>query len=268
MHLKAGAQPLYSALGFRHPYLVAWTDRLPGVFQGLAGLGVEESDSDDLRLDKAMLTLVTCLIAVMSFAWIGIYLAIGLPRSAAIPAVYPCAPDQPGLETARMVLRPLGLGDVDQLIELDSDPEVMTYLTGGKRSTRAEVTLAVQRALGYRWFATSRDSDEFVGWFGLWDRGRGEEVNRELGYRLARAWWGHGLATEGGRALIGHAFTNLNAHLVWAQTMAANVQSRRVMERLGLSYARTVHLDFDVPIPGTEQGEVIYELCRDDWCAT
>ena len=88
VHLKAGAQPLYSALGFRHPYLVAWTDRLPGVFQGLAGLGVEESDSDDLRLDKAMLTLVTCLIAVMSFAWIGIYLAIGLPRSAAIPAVY------------------------------------------------------------------------------------------------------------------------------------------------------------------------------------
>ena len=50
--------------------------------------------------------------------------------------------------------------------------------------------------------------------------------------------------------------------------MAANVQSRRVMERLGLSYARTVHLDFDVPIPGTEQGEVIYELRRDDWCAT
>jgi class 3 adenylate cyclase len=67
---------------------VAWTDRLPGVFQRLAGLGVDADDPEDVRLDKGMLTLVASLIAVMSFAWIGIYLAIGLPESAAIPFVY------------------------------------------------------------------------------------------------------------------------------------------------------------------------------------
>ena len=67
---------------------MVWTDRLPGSFQRLAGLGVDPGDPEDVRLDKAMLTLVASLIAVMSFAWIGIYLAIGLAESAAIPFVY------------------------------------------------------------------------------------------------------------------------------------------------------------------------------------
>jgi adenylate cyclase len=67
---------------------VVWTDRLPIELQRLASLGADAGDPEDLRLDKAMLTIVTSLIAVMSFAWIAIYLAIGLPWSAAIPFVY------------------------------------------------------------------------------------------------------------------------------------------------------------------------------------
>ena len=70
------------------PGAVFWTDRLPVVFQRLAGLGADAEDSDEVRLDKAMVALVTSGIAVMAFAWIAIYLAIGLPRSAAIPFVY------------------------------------------------------------------------------------------------------------------------------------------------------------------------------------
>jgi len=67
---------------------VSWTDRLPVVIQRLAGLGVDAEDPEEVRLDKAMLTLVASLLAVMAFAWIGIYLAIGLPWSAAIPFAY------------------------------------------------------------------------------------------------------------------------------------------------------------------------------------
>jgi adenylate cyclase len=67
---------------------VSWTDRLPAGLQRLAAIGVDVEDDDDVRLDKGMLTLVSCLIAAMSFAWIAIYLAIGLPRSAAIPFAY------------------------------------------------------------------------------------------------------------------------------------------------------------------------------------
>jgi guanylate cyclase len=70
------------------PETVSWTDRLPVAFQRLADLGVDADDPDDVRLDKAMLTLVASLLAAMACAWIAIYLAIGLPRSAAIPFVY------------------------------------------------------------------------------------------------------------------------------------------------------------------------------------
>jgi RimJ/RimL family protein N-acetyltransferase len=47
--------------------------------------------------------------------------------------------------------------------------------------------------------------------------------------------------------------------------MAVNTASRRVMEKAGLRYARTFHLEFDDPIDGTELGEVEYELRREDW---
>jgi adenylate cyclase len=67
---------------------VVWTDRLPAGLQWLAALGVAEEDPEDVRLEKAMFTLVSCLLALMAFAWVGIYLAIGLPRSAAIPGAY------------------------------------------------------------------------------------------------------------------------------------------------------------------------------------
>ncbi len=67
---------------------MSWTDRLPSRFRQLAYIGVTDDDPEDLRLDKAMLTLVSCLIALMSFLWVGVYLALGLPWSAAIPFVY------------------------------------------------------------------------------------------------------------------------------------------------------------------------------------
>lgn len=64
---------------------MAWVERLPSGARRLAEIGVAEGDGDDLRLDKALLTLVTTLIVAMSFAWVGTYLLLGLPWSAAIP---------------------------------------------------------------------------------------------------------------------------------------------------------------------------------------
>src|SRR5439155_17559031 len=87
----------------------------------------------------------------------------------------------------------------------------------------------------------------------------------ELGYRLRFSAWGKGFATEGARALIHKAFTELPLDRVWAETMAVNTPSRRVMERAGLRHVRTYLLAFDDPIPGTEQGEVEYELWRDQY---
>lgn len=87
----------------------------------------------------------------------------------------------------------------------------------------------------------------------------------ELGYRLRRAAWGRGYATEGSRALVRKAFTDLGARRVYAETMFVNTRSRRVMEKAGLSFVRVFHEEWDEALPGAEHGEVEYALTRDEW---
>lgn len=166
-----------------------------------------------------------------------------------------------GLQTARLSLRSITLDDVELLIELDRDPEVMRFLTG-RPSTRDEVRETISEHLGCRWVAHHTESGEFVGWFGLVP---GDEATFDVGYRLRRKWWGHGLATEGMRALIEAAFATLGARRVTAQAMVVNRLSRRVMERCGMRHTRTFQLTWEEPLPGTEEGEVEYELTFEDW---
>jgi RimJ/RimL family protein N-acetyltransferase len=166
------------------------------------------------------------------------------------------------VETPRLLLRPISLDDVDALVGLDADPEVMRYITGGAPTPRPEAERIVARSIGHRWVAHERDGNHFAGWFGLRPSAGSD---RELGYRLPRACWGRGLATEGARALVDLAFTELGASRVWAQTMTVNARSRRVMERCGLRYVRTFYLEWPEPIEGTEEGDVEYELTRADW---
>lgn len=85
------------------------------------------------------------------------------------------------------------------------------------------------------------------------------------GYRLRKAAWNQGYATEGSRALIRTCFTDLDVRRVVAHTMAVNQPSRRVMEKCGLALVRSYHSE-DVPdIPGADQGEVQYALTREQW---
>lgn len=177
------------------------------------------------------------------------------------------------LETDRLTLRRFTEDDVDNLVSLDSDPAVMHYLSNGKPTPRAtiqdEVLPAILRdydrgPLG-RWAAIERETEEFIGWISLQPREAGAAREAELGYRLRRPSWGRGYATEGSRALIDKGFTEFGIQRVTAETMAVNLASRRVMEKAGLRYHRTFHLQWDDPIEGVEQGEVEYELRREDW---
>jgi RimJ/RimL family protein N-acetyltransferase len=65
----------------------------------------------------------------------------------------------------------------------------------------------------------------------------------ELGYRLRRAAWGRGYATEGARALVRHGFTRAGASIISARTLVGNVASQRVMEKCGLRVGDFVYGD-------------------------
>lgn len=161
---------------------------------------------------------------------------------------------------------------------LDADPEVMRYLTGRAR-TPEEIDAfwgpgcadTSADALGLGWWV-GFESDTFVGW---WDLGRSDsDVGApvqgsapEIGWRVRRDRWRHGLATEGGRALLGHAFDTVGVRSVWAETMAVNLGSRGVMRNLGMRHVRTWQGQWDDPLPGAEQGEVRYEITAAAWRA-
>lgn len=177
------------------------------------------------------------------------------------------------LTTERMLLRRFIGDDLDNLYQLDRDPAVMRLLTNGvpTRYERIRDEILPQLLREYavsarhgRWAAVDRTTGEFLGWFSL-DRPEGEPDQAELGYRLHQTAWGQGYATEGARALVHKAFTELGLRRVFAQTMAVHIASRRVMEKAGLAYVRTFHLEFEDPIPGTEHGEVEYALDRAGW---
>jgi len=177
------------------------------------------------------------------------------------------------LETERLLLRRFTEADVNNLCDLDSDPDVMRFLTGKPtprdvihRETLPRILHYYERFEGYgSWAAIEKSSGDFLGWFAFRPPDGASPDDVELGYRLRTSAWGNGYATEGSRALIRKGFTDLGVRRVWAQTMAVNIRSRRVMEKAGLSYVRTFHEEFDDPLPGTEHGEVEYALTKADW---
>ncbi|HEY3561700.1 MAG TPA: GNAT family N-acetyltransferase [Kribbella sp.] len=173
------------------------------------------------------------------------------------------------LETERLRLERFSEGDAGLLVELDSDPEVMRYLTG-QPTPRREVESVVLPGI-LKVYAEhpelgtfkAEDAGGFVGWFGMQPTADPAVVG--VGYRLVRAAWGKGYATEGTRALIAHAFTRLGMERVEADTMAVNHRSRAVMRRSGLRFEKVFHVHFDDPLPGTEFGEVLYAVDRATW---
>ena len=172
---------------------------------------------------------------------------------------------RPVLTTRRLRLEPLTVDHIEDLVDLDSDPEVLRFIFG-RALTREEVLgtwmprrlspEADARGLG---FWVGHAEDRFVGWWCLaFDPALPDTA--ELGYRLRRDAWGRGYATEGARALLDHAFTTIGLPRVWAETMAVNAGSRNVMAKLGMRHVRSEVRDWEHPLPGADLGEVIYEI--------
>ncbi|MBT2369845.1 GNAT family N-acetyltransferase [Streptomyces sp. ISL-10] len=178
------------------------------------------------------------------------------------------------LTTERLGLRSFTDADTDDLFALDNDPDVMRFINGGRPTSREairEQTLPrllrdcpCLRTRSY-WAAEEKATGTFLGWFEFRPLDDHSPAVVELGYRLNKAAWGKGFATEGSRALISKGFTDLAVERVTANTMTVNAGSRRVMEKAGLSFLRKFTGDWPEAIAGSEHGEVEYELTRADW---
>ncbi|MBL8673403.1 MAG: GNAT family N-acetyltransferase [Rhodospirillales bacterium] len=179
----------------------------------------------------------------------------------------------PSLETARLRLRPWAARDLAPFAAMNADPRVMEHFPG--TLTRAESDALVARIEehfvrhGFGLWAIEVAADgAFAGFTGL-------AVPRfeapftpcvEIGWRLAPAHWGQGYATEAAQAALAFGFKTAGLEEIVSFTVPANLPSRRVMERLGMT--RRPEDDFDHPaLPSGHElrRHVLYRLRRADW---
>jgi RimJ/RimL family protein N-acetyltransferase len=188
------------------------------------------------------------------------------------------------LETERLTLRRFTEADAGHLYDLDSDPEVMRYLTGGGGTPREAIETEIlplftsydERFPGFGfWAVIEKASGGFLGWFSLRPKVESDPRQVGLGFRLCQAAWGQGYATEGARALIRLGFTDLGVERVSATTYEDNLASRRVMEKAGLTLTRRFRMTAaDLESIDTHQGgaedpwdgdDLEYALLKADW---
>jgi RimJ/RimL family protein N-acetyltransferase len=189
------------------------------------------------------------------------------------------------LETERLWLRRFTDGDVDILVDLDGDPAVMRYVSGGPPTPREVLEHDhipayldyYRRYEGFGfWAAIEKASGVFLGWFHFradWDDPLDHPEVVELGYRLKRSAWGKGYATEGSRALVDKGFAELGVQRVVAFTYGPHLASRRVMEKVGMRLTRTYRLTpeelreyLGVTDPSLFDGDdVEYAITKDEW---
>lgn len=187
------------------------------------------------------------------------------------------------LETERLSLRRLNEDDAGNLCALDSDPDVMRFINGGTPTPLPEIQERIlpwllgfyERYDGFGfWAAIEKTTGNFIGWFGLHPEDGRDPLDVAIGWRLIKAAWGRGYATEGASALIAKAFAELGATRVFACTYSENLASRRVMEKAGMTFVRSFRLTpEELAVASTYMAtdavwpsdDVEYALERRDW---
>jgi ribosomal-protein-alanine N-acetyltransferase len=174
------------------------------------------------------------------------------------------------LRTERLVLRQWRPADRAPFAALNADPEVMAYFPAALTRKQSDalvdaVEAHIEREGWGLWALEVRDTGAFAGFTGLarprFDAHFTPAV--EVGWRLARAAWGHGYATEAARAAAAFGFDALELSEIVSFTAAGNRRSRAVMERLGMTHDPAD--DFDHPaLPEGHplRRHVLYRLTR------
>ena len=176
------------------------------------------------------------------------------------------------IETERLLLGPLEVSRLEEFVALTADPDTMRYWALGGRFTRdvAERNFAASLArirehgFGRRWIVEKANG----GGLGFTDTkyfGRScDDVSPEkveIGWMLTPSAWGHGYATEAGRAVRDDAFERLKLESIVAVHHPENAASGRIMEKLGMAFERDVVARDGWPYR-------LYRLTREQWASS
>jgi len=174
------------------------------------------------------------------------------------------------LRTERLVLRDWRDSDLAPFAALNADPDVMQHFRGTLTRAESDAFAARIRANLHQdgwglWAVEVIGGEPFIGFVGLARQTFEAHFTPavEVGWRLAKAAWGRGYAPEAARAVIEFGFAELGLTEIVSITTAGNAKSRRVMEKIGMTYEPAD--DFEYPL--LEEGHplrpsVLYRLRR------
>lgn len=157
------------------------------------------------------------------------------------------------IETSRLILREILDSDLNNLFELDSNPEVHKYLGNKPVNDRKQIEQVinsirkqyVENGIG-RWAIIEKSNNQFIGWSGL--KLVTENVNNQtnyydIGYRLIRKFWGNGFASESAIASLKYGFENLQIKEIYAAAHIDNIASNKILINIGLKFIETFSYD-------------------------
>ncbi|PRZ23457.1 GNAT family N-acetyltransferase [Flavobacterium granuli] len=178
------------------------------------------------------------------------------------------------IETERLILRELEYTDQNDLFEMDSDPEVHLYIENNPVKSIDQITKVIEMLkIQYkengiaRWAVVDKLTNECVGWSGL--KYFNQPLNNhtdfyELGYRFKKKHWGKGFATESAIAILDYGFKNLNTNRIFAITDPKNVNSKKLLTKLGFAFQETFDYEGD-PTDWFELKKTTWENKRPNW---
>lgn len=170
-------------------------------------------------------------------------------------------------------MRELLITDVDDMFELDSNPEVHKYLGKNPINTKAQAEAAIafirtqylERGIG-RFATIEKSSGNFIGWSGLkLNTGEIETLGTkkefyDIGYRFMPKYWGKGYATESSIAVLDYGFQNLKLDLICGAAETGNTASNAILQKIGLQYIEQ--------FPYESEMVNWYELKKEDYAKT
>lgn len=172
----------------------------------------------------------------------------------------------PVMETERLVLRPLRIGDADALHPMFSDADANTYGSHPSTTTFEESRTRLEKAVAdtawRAWAVTLKGDDTAIGTVASYEKRQGKVT--EIGYVLKRAYWGRGLVTEAVAALIDLLFSE-GQRRVFADTDPDNAASIAVLRRLGFTLEATLRAEWETHIGVRDS--LIWGLLEDEWKA-
>ncbi|AJR06189.1 N-acetyltransferase [Photobacterium gaetbulicola] len=178
------------------------------------------------------------------------------------------------LETERLILRQWKREDYPDYARLNADPTVMMYFPAvlSRQESEAQAAritqLIAENGWGF-WAAELKATGQFIGFVGLH---RQDELSGipnapfiEIGWRLAKEYWGKGYAPEAARRALQFAFEQLSAPSIYAFTALPNTPSQRVMDKIGMT---NIGQDFDhpkLPVGHHLRRHCLYQVTRETW---